>query len=386
MNIDPILSVFVGIAFLILIISIFLRSFQQPYVIAYIIAGIFIGPVLGLVTNENLVSSLGTIGVVLLLFFVGIEISLPKLLSNWRVAIFGTFFQILISVAFVLLIGVWLKWSLERIILLGFVISLSSTAVVVKILQDMHEMNTKIGQNVMSILLVQDLAVIPMLIVLNLLGGKAPTMAQIYLQLIGGLAIIGFVVWIIYKRKLSLPFSKFAKNDREMQVFAALLICFGLAFITGLVGLSTALGAFIAGIVVSITKETHWVSKSLEPFYVVFVAIFFVSIGMLIDIAFIIEHIGMVILLVVIALIINTFINAIVFRFLGDNWKESFYSGALLSQIGEFSFVLGAIGFQSGIITEFGYKAAIAVISITFFLSPLWISLIKKHTIKKNII
>jgi len=386
MNIDPILSVFVGIAFLILIISIFLRSFQQPYVIAYIIAGIFIGPVLGLVTNENLVSSLGTIGVVLLLFFVGIEISLPKLLSNWRVAIFGTFFQILISVAFVLLIGVWLKWSLERIILLGFVISLSSTAVVVKILQDLHEMNTKIGQNVMSILLVQDLAVIPMLIVLNLLGGKAPTMAQIYLQLIGGLAIIGFVVWIIYKRKLSLPFSKFAKNDREMQVFAALLICFGLAFITGLVGLSTALGAFIAGIVVSITKETHWVSKSLEPFYVVFVAIFFVSIGMLIDIAFIIEHIGMVILLVVIALIINTFINAIVFRFLGDNWKESFYSGALLSQIGEFSFVLGAIGFQSGIITEFGYKAAIAVISITFFLSPLWISLIKKHTIKKNII
>ena len=149
--------------------------------------------------------------------------------------------------------------------------------------------------------------------------------------------------------------------------------------ISGFFGLSTALGAFIAGLTISNTNEHEWIRKNMHPFYVILVAIFFVSIGMLIDAEFIFRNLIMIALLVIITLLLKTIFNAIILRYLDNPWDESFYAGALLSQIGEFSFILGSIGLNLGILTLFGYQLTISVIALTLLFSPFWIFIFKTY-------
>jgi len=379
MHLDPIMPTLVATLIAILIIGMLLRRIRLPHVIGYLLTGIILGPHgLALITDEAVLSRLGAIGVVMLLFFVGMEVSPKRLLASWKVAIIGTLFQVLISVGVVWLLGLWLDWPVARSILLGFVISLSSTAVVLKILQDWGELESDVGQNVLGVLLVQDLAIIPMLIIIGFLGGEAPTLTTIALEIVGGVLMLILFAWLIIRDSVHLPLSNWLNNDHEMQVFAAFIICFGLALITGLLGLSTALGAFAAGMLVASARETQWVHHSLEPFRVVFVTLFFVSIGMLVDPHFLIKNWMQISLLVFAVYLTNTFLNAVVLRILGERWDSSLYAGALLSQIGEFSFVLAAVGLQARIISQYGYQMVIEVIAISLLLSPFWIMLMRK--------
>jgi len=378
-HLDPIMPYLVGAVLAVLILGLILRSIRQPYVIGYLIAGIVLGPHgFAFITDGDMLAHLGAIGVVLLLFFIGMEVSPRKLLDNWKVAVIGTLLQIFISVGCVWPLGAYLDWPLPRIILIGFVISLSSTAVVLKLLQDWKEFDSKVGQNVLVILLAQDLAVIPMMIILSTLGSAHGEPSTIWLQLFGASIMALIIGYIAVKETIRLPLGKLLGNDHEIQVFAALCICLGLALLTGLAQLSTALGAFVGGMVIGAAKETQWVHHSLESFRVVFVALFFVSIGMLVDLGFIQSHMLQVGALVLLVIITNTFINGGILRMLGDSWRDSLYAGTLLSQIGEFSFVLAAVGIQAQIITDYGYQMTIAVISISLLISPPWIMLIKK--------
>lgn len=383
MHLDPIMPYLVGSILAVLVLGLILRSVRQPYVIGYLIAGVVFGPHgLALIEDEALLDRLGAIGVMLLLFFVGMEISPKKLFHNWKVAVFGTLLQIITSIACVWPLGIFFDWPIERIVLIGFVISLSSTAVVLKLLQDWKEFDTRVGQNVLVILLAQDLAVIPMLIVLSMMGSSQAETSNIWLQLIGAAVMVIIVGFIAVKETIHLPLSKFLGEDREMHVFAALCICLGLSLLTGLAGLSTALGAFVAGMLIGAAKETDWVHHSLESFRIIFVALFFVSIGMLVDLHFIMAHWFQISTLVLLVIITNTFINGAILRLLGDNWRDSLYAGTLLSQIGEFSFILAAVGIQAHIISDYGYQMTIAVISISLLISPLYImsvKLILKH-------
>lgn len=379
MHLDPIMPYLVGAILAVLFLGLLLRRLKQPHVVGYLIAGVIIGPHgIALVSDEATLSRFGAIGVVLLLFFIGMEVSPRKLVDNWKVAVLGTLAQIAISVGCVWPLGLLMDWPLERILLIGFVISLSSTAVVLKLLEDWKEIDTKVGQNVLAILLAQDLAVIPMLIILGMLGDSGSEPGNVFLQIAGALMISLIVGYIAIKQTIRLPLSKLLGDDREMQVFAALAACLGLSLLTGLAGLSTALGAFVAGMLIGAAKETHWVHQSLEPFRVIFVALFFASIGMLVDLSFIQSHWFQVGFLVLLAVVANTFINAAILYFLGENWPNSLYAGTLLSQIGEFSFVLAAVGIQAHIISDYGYQMTIAVISLSLLLSPAWIMLVKR--------
>ncbi len=383
MHLDPLLPPLVGVIVAVLLIGLAFQLFRQPQLVAYIIAGVVIGPAgLGIVHDLAIIERLGALGVTLLLFFIGMEISPRQLARGWRIAIFGTLAQILISVATTWSIGTLLDWSMARIVLLGFVISLSSTAVVLKLLKDRNELDSPAGQNVMLILLAQDLAVVPMLIAVSMMSGQAPDKALIAKQVIGGIAMTAFAVWAVSRKDFRLPFSRLIKRDHEIQLFAALLACFGMAFISGMLGLSTALGAFVGGLLVSAARETHWVQRALEPLKIVFVALLFVSMGMLMDLQFMQQHIWLLLALLLGVLLTNTFINAVILRLFGNNWPVSLYSGALLSQIGEFSFVLATVGLQAGVITQFGYQATIALIALTLLASPLWIQL-SKHGIMR---
>ncbi len=366
MHLDPLMLKLVAALLVILVVGLGLRVLRQPHVVGYLLAGVILGPHgLSLVADQHAVARLGEFGVMFLLFFIGMEASPTRLIANWRITVIGTLVQIGASVAIMWIVGAMLGWSTARIVLLGFVISLSSTAVVLNYLQDSGRLRTKVGEDAIGVLLAQDLAIIPML------------------QAVGVVLVAGLLVWMVRSPRVRLPLGARLRADKELQVFVAVLICLGLALVTGLFDLSTALGAFLAGMLVGAAKETHWVHQRLEPFRVVFVAIFFVSIGMLLDLGFVLEHWAMVLALLVTVLVMNTGINAVMFRMLGDTWRHAILAGAVLAQIGEFSFVLAAVGARTNLITDFAYQVTISVIALSLLVSPAWIGgtlrLLKRH-------
>ncbi len=377
--VNPSLYGFVILGIIIIILGVILRYFKQPYIIAYIIAGVLLGDYgFQIITDKELITVMGDIGLILLLFFIGMEISLPDLLKNWKVAIIGTFFQILGSVALAGIIGWFLDWQMNRIITLGFVISLSSSAVIIKLLQDSGEIKLPIGKNVLSVLLMQDILIVPMLITTNYLGGNTPSAEESLLQVIGGFLIIGTIIWIWRKKEFQIPFSQQIEHDQELQVFVALVVCFGCAITTAFFGLSAALGAFVGGMVIHAACSTEWFHDSLHALRVMFVALFFVSIGMLIDLSFLIENWEIVGLVIIAVYLSNHLINTLVLHYFGREWKTSIYGGALLAQVGELSFVLVASALSSQIISDFTYQLTIIVISLTLLISPFWIATTKK--------
>ncbi|HAI97564.1 MAG TPA: sodium:proton exchanger, partial [Methylococcaceae bacterium] len=196
MHMEPFMPVLFAIAFVTLVTGMILKRFKQPHVIAYLLVGVILGPSgLAVIADKDWVGQLGSIGVVLLLFFVGMEVSPKRLAANWKLPVIGTLLQIMVSVLFVAIMGYFLDWPFPRIVLLGFVISLSSTAVVIKLLQDWKELDTRIGQDVLGILLIQDLAIVPMMISIGLLGGEEFSPTVLILQLVGGSAIIALAIW-----------------------------------------------------------------------------------------------------------------------------------------------------------------------------------------------
>ena len=373
MVMDPALPGLVGIVFCILLIGLGLRRLRQPHVVAYLAAGLAIGPHgFDLVHDEHVLLRAGEAGVILLLFFVGMEVSIPRLVQGWRIAIVGTLLQIALSVAATVGLGALFGWPLARAVLFGFAISLSSTAVVLSLLRARDLLPTEAGQDALGILLVQDVAIIPMLIVIGLLGG-GPGSPQVWAQqVVGGAAVVALLVVIGRHEGIRLPLGETIRGDHELQVFAAFLICFGMALITALVGLSTALGAFVGGVVVASARETEWIHRSLEPLRVLFLALFFASVGALLDLDFIGRHWIVILVLVAAVLVTNTLINSILLRVLGRAWRTAFFVGALLAQIGEFSFVLAAVGKETGVITEFSYRVVLSVIALTLAVSPAW--------------
>jgi CPA2 family monovalent cation:H+ antiporter-2 len=380
-QVDPILSTFVILSLVIILVGFVLRILRQPSIITYILVGIVVGPFgLGIVTDEVLITNLGSLGLVLLLFFIGMEIHLPDLIANWKVSVIGTLIEVILSIFFIWIIGQYYDWPLERIIMLGFVISLSSTAVIIKLLEERNELATKPGQFVLGILLIQDIIIVPMIILLGYLGGNQPSGLDLLKQLIGGLLIVGILVYILKKKEIVLPFKGYIRKDHEMQVFIAFTLCFGFSLITAWLGLSSALGAFVAGIIVSSTRSERWVIESLHAFKIFFVALFFVSIGLLIDLEFLRKNLMIIAVLVAVIFVLNNSINGIALRMFCKDWRISLYSGALLSQVGEFSFIIGFTGFQLGIIGDYTYQLTLSIIAMSLLLSPFWIELIRRLT------
>ena len=375
MHMDPEMPMLVGVIFAILIVGMVLRLLRQPSVVAYIIVGVLLGPfALQVITDTDLASRLGAMGVVMLLFFVGMETDPSTLKGNWRIAVGGTLFQIALSMVAVWLVSLFFSWPINRVILLGFVISLSSTAVIIKLLQDGEILDSKVGQGVLSILLAQDLAIVPMLLSLNFMGGGVE-FTQIIKQIIGGVVLVSLLIWLFSTKTVQLPFSNSIKSDREIQVFAALSLCFGFALLTAWLELSAAFGAFMAGLLVGVARETEWVSHALEPLQVIFLAIFFVSVGLMLDLHFLYDNAWQVSLLVLAALISNTLINAVVLKLSDFSISDSIYAGFMLAQIGEFSFVLAAVGLQAELVNYSGYQMILSVITVTLFVSPAWIAI-----------
>lgn len=370
------LLLLVIVLLVVMLLGMGLRHWKQPLVIAYMIAGVLLGKDgFGVVTDERVVTELGDLGVILLLFFIGMEISLTDFLKRWKIALGGTVLQIGSSIGLMLAFGTALNWSIPHSIVLGMVISLSSSAVIIKLLQDRQESHSPTGQSVISILLMQDILLVPMLIAIQYLGGQTPTVTEIGLQVLGGMLLVGGMVWLLRQEHFNLPFSAAVEADHELQVFFAGFVCFGCAVLSAFFGLSAALGAFVAGMVVHAARSTDWFEESLHAFRVVFVALFFISIGMLIDLDFIRQHYWTILGVLMMVYLTNHFINACVLYFSLKDWRQSIYGGALLAQMGELGFILMSMVAGGGIVSDFVYQLTVVTIALTLLISPFWISL-----------
>jgi CPA2 family monovalent cation:H+ antiporter-2 len=380
---DTLIPIYTLVIFSILIMGLVLKTVRIPYVVSYLFVGIILGPYgLGFVQDTLLLRQFEMVGLVFLMFFVGMEISLEDLLNNWKIPLLGTIIQIAVTVGVIFLLGTFLDWKLIRVLLIGFVISISSTAVVIKLLNEWNQSNTHVGRNVIGVLLVQDIALIPMIIVMDLMQGKSMPLKDLALQMIGGILLLILIIYLLRKKKIHLPFMNYFRGHKELQIFGALAICFGMVMATEFFRLSPYLGAFIAGIYVRSARETEWIHITLEPFYIFFVAIFFVSVGMMLDMNFVFNNWGIILLLVGLVFILNTTVNTGMMRLLGESWSESLLGGAMLAQVGEFSFVILSVGQQSNIVSDFTYQIILALITLTLMLSPAWIAIFKKLTAK----
>lgn len=362
------------VGILAVLIGFVLKKLKQPYLIGYIVIGVCLGSHgFDVFKSKEQAEFLGEIGIILLFFFIGMEISLPAFVKQWRVAILGTMMQIIVSVLLVGVIGYYADWSLARSVVLGFVIALSSSAVVIKLLEEKKMMDSKVGKDVLSILLTQDIAIAPILILTSLLGGQTQSVLGASLQILGALIIIFIFIYIYRKEHLEFKWLDSLEEDHEMQVFMSIVFCAAGALLMAVLGLSPALGAFIGGIVVHAAKETDWIHDNLHPFRILFVAVFFISVGAQIDLNFLWENMSMIVVLMLIVFVVNHLVNGIVLRVFGSDWSKALLGGAMLAQIGEMSFLVCFTAYQTTIISEFGYNVGICLISISLLFSPMWI-------------
>ena len=369
----------------ILLLGWLLKRFRQPYFVAYIIAGILLGPGgATLFTDIDTIAQIGSLGLIMQMFFIGAEIEVPSLVRNSQTVLTGTTVQLLLSMVFMLVVGHELAWTTEKIILFGFIISLSSSAIILEYLNKNNEMHTRLGSVTTGILIMQDFLLVPMIMVLNFLSKGEWNPEELIIGLVIMVVFISVLRKLVLRKHIHVPLIERATPDHELQVFIGLSLCFGFAYLTSLLHLSAALGAMFAGMIISQAQATRWLGKSLIPFRIFFLSLFFFSIGLQIDLNFVRDYLTLIILIVLSILIINSGINALVFRLLGESWKNSVYAGALLSQIGEFSLMLCTVGKELRLVDDFSFQLTLAVISITMLFTSAWIEIIRGFLFRKT--
>lgn len=351
-----------------------MERLRQPALVGYILAGVLLGPsALGLVTDREQIDALAELGVLLLLYVVGMELSLRAFRKLWRLALLTTAIQIAVSCGLMLLFWGFLGWPIGIAILLGFVLAVSSTAVVIKILNDLGETKTRVGRITVGVLIAQDLAVVPMMLTVSALAGGGFDWAAIP-KVAGSIAVLGVLVLALSRgRRLRLPFGAMVAGHDDLKPLAALALCFAGAAVSGLMGLSAAYGAFIAGLVIGSSTERNAMVEATRPVQSILMMIFFLSIGLLIDLDFIWNNLWTVLVLFTFVVVFKTALNMGALRLLGQPWPTAFMAGVLLSQIGEFSFLLSQLGVEAGVISRDDSRIVIAVTVLSLAVSPLWV-------------
>jgi monovalent cation:H+ antiporter-2, CPA2 family len=346
---------------------------KVPTIIGYLLTGIIAGPHLfGLIRSPHEIEIMAEIGVVLLMFTIGIEFSLEHLFKIRKIVFLGGFLQVVLTTFITLLIVHAFHVAWKAALFTGFLTALSSTAVVLKILQERSELTSNYGRTVLGILIFQDIVLVPMLLFTPMLGGSDVGDKGQYLILMGKAAFIITLIfignrWLMPRVLRAIAMSK----NQELFIMSILLICLSVALLTASLGLSLAFGAFLAGLMVSESEYSHNAFGHLIPFKDTFSSFFFVSIGILLDLNYVSQHLMLVLLTVVVVILIKSSIAGITAFFLGHTFRGVIMVGIALSQIGEFSFILARMGMDYTIISEDIYQLFLAVAVITMSVTPL---------------
>ncbi len=350
-----------------------LERLRQPAIVGYILAGVVLGPAgFGVVENRDGINILAEMGVLMLLFIIGMELSLRAFVRIWKIAVSTTLFQIAASTGVMLLVAHFtdLEWRLA--VLLGFVVAMSSTAVAIKILADIGELRTRVGQITVGVLIAQDLAVVPMMLTIGAIGGDGFNFMKIPVM-IGSIAfLIGLIMYVSRDKKLHLPLADTVAENSELAPLLGLAFCFGCSAVAGLIGLSAAYGAFIAGLVIGNSQARQGMLQAALPIQSILMMIFFLSIGLLIDLEYIWNNIGLMAVLFLIVTVFKTLVSVGFLGLAGQPWQNAFLAGVAMAQIGEFSFLLAVVGMDAGVLGPEGQRLIVSVTVLSLSLSPLW--------------
>ncbi len=375
----------VGIGILSIILLYVGAQYRLPSIVSFLIIGMFAGPYgLAIITDQSMIETMGEIGIMLLLFTIGLEFSFDKLLKSWRIVIIGGLAQLCTTIVAITFAAWVLGVPLQAAIVFGFIISLSSTAIVMKILQERREVDTLQGRTLFGILLFQDLAIIPMLLITPVFMGTGGTDLGDLPGEIATVAAILIVIIILAKWVIPKMLYKVAsQKNRELFFITVAGICVIVAWLTNQAGLSYTLGAFLAGLIIGESDYNIDALSHIIPFRDIFAAIFFLSIGMLLDTKSIFadtSFITLILMLVVLIIGIKILTGIFASSILGMPARVSIMTGFALCQVGEFSFVLAQTGLDSNFIPNRIYQIFLAAAIVTMALTPFMMNVAPRVT------
>jgi len=356
------------------LVTILFHRFKQPVVLGYIIAGVIVGPYTPpypLIHNQDTINTLSELGVILLMFSLGLEFSLKKLKQVGGIAFIAAFLEILLMIWVGYEIGRSFGWNTMDCIFLGAMLSISSTTIIVKALAELGKAHERFAQIIFGILIIEDILAIAMIALLSSIAMTGAFNVMDVGKTLGKLSLfltVSLVIGLLTVPRLLSYVAKFKSN--EMLLVIVLGLCFGFSLLAIKLEFSVALGAFIIGAVIAESREIYRIENLIEPVRDMFSAIFFVSIGLLIDPKTLSEY-WLPVLLITIAVVIGKIATCTFGAFVGGNdTRTSLRVGMGLAQIGEFSFIIASLGLTLHVTSNFLYPIAVAVSAITTLLTP----------------
>lgn len=355
----------------ILVVLVF-SKLKVPALVGFLLTGIIAGPHgFGLVTAVHEVEIMAEIGVILLLFTIGIEFSLKTLLNIKKVILLGGGLQVFLTAFLVTLIIYYSGRPINQSIFIGFVVSLSSTAILLKLLHDKAEVDSQHGRNAFAILIFQDIIVIPMILLVPLLAGSGNN-SPIDFLIISGKAIAVILISYFLARFLipKLLYLVAGTRSNELFLLSVIAICFSIAGLTNYAGLSLAFGAFLAGLLISESEYSYQAISKILPFRDIFTSLFFVSIGMLLNVNFFLQQPLLIVMLVIGVIVLKAIIVGFISFVTGYPFRTNILTALGLAQIGEFSFILAGLGLKNTLISDNTYQLILSVAIITMGATP----------------
>lgn len=348
------------------------RILGLPAILAYFMIGIVLGPhALGLLEDEESGRQVAEFGIVFLMFSIGLEFSLPKLYAMRKTLLGLGGGQVVLTLLVSLALGKLAGLNLATAFIIGAALTMSSTAIVSKILMERVDLNSRHGRLSIGVLLFQDLAVIPILVLIQTLGSHSDNWLDVLGLTLLKSSVLLFLLFKFGKNILNFWFELVAKQrSRELFVLNVLMVTLLMAAATNFAGLSYALGAFVAGMLISETKYRYQVESDIAPFRDILLGLFFISVGMLLDARVLLEHTGLIALLLGLYLLFKMGLIALLTKLYGFELGVGVRTGIILGQAGEFSFVVLALGLQTRLIDGEALQLVLSVAVLSMLVAP----------------
>lgn len=365
----------------VLIVLLFYR-FKLPSILGLLITGVLVGPHgMNLIHSHEGVELLAEIGIIFLLFVIGVEFSLKGLSSIKGIVIGGGMMQVFGTIIVVTSVAYSFGISLASAVFLGFLFSMSSTAIVLKMMHELGEITSPHGRVSVAILIFQDIIVVPMMLLVPILAGASENPVESLIILAVKVLVTVVAVILLARYLVPVLFKQIVRTkSRELFILSVVVLCFATAWLTSLSGLSLALGAFFAGLIISESDYSHQAAANILPFREIFISIFFVSIGMLLDISFFLDNIILIVIISIAVMLLKMFVIGLSVYLLRFSPTTVIMTSLSLFQVGEFAFLLSAVGMSYKLLSVENYQLFLAVSIISMGITPFIINLSPKIT------
>jgi monovalent cation:H+ antiporter-2, CPA2 family len=372
MDVFPLLLVILVVSGLVLYLS---SRLNLPSIVGFLLAGVLVGPSgIELIGTVDEVELMAEIGILLLMFSIGIEFSIEKLIAARRYVLIGGAVQVGLSVLVFFLAAFALNLGAKPALFVGMLFAMSSTAIVLQVFQEKGWTSTPFGKASISILIFQDIIIIPMMLIAPYLSEQPQGEGKSIFNLLLGVVFVVVVVFAARKLVPILVRKIVHTRNQELFLISVVIICFATAFVTQQLGLKLALGAFLAGLIISESEYSYEALKNIMPFKKVFTAIFFISVGMLLDLSFVYTNPFLLIGVTLLVMLVKLAIIAPLIYLLKTGIRSSLITGLSLCQVGEFAFILSKTGLDYEILNEFTYQAFLSISILSMLLSTLLVS------------